>query len=337
MPYYDGAVLSDVYSAARADGYGFFASNVTHLDILVGLLQGADRVGSDAVVQLGRDSAAFFGGGDPAIGLDAFGAYLDRFAEFTDVGVFCNVDHVHLPDERGFLDAVVETGVASSVMVDASDKPFEENVSLTREAVERVRDGDRELLVEAELGRVAGTEGGVETTEAEAFYTDPEQAVEFVERTGVDLLAVSVGTQHGVASGRDLDVRPSVARAVDEALREAGHDVPLVVHGASGLSDDQVRAFVDAGVPKFNKNTRYQYEYARTAADFYHDHADAIRPPEGVTDDRESMFADADWSPDKTYFHPHVVGQAVRDRLADVMADLARLTGCAGQSLSADR
>lgn len=337
MPYYDGGALSEVYAAARAGGYGFFASNVTHLDILVGLLQGADRVDSDAVVQVGQDSAAVFGGGDPAIGLDAFGAYLSRFADFTDVGVFCNVDHVHLPEQRDFLDAVVETGVASSVMVDASDEPFEENVSLTREAVRRVREGDREMLVEAELGRVAGTEGGVETSAAEAFYTDPEEAVDFVERTGVDLLAVSVGTQHGVASGRDLDVRPSVARAVDEALREAGHDVPLVVHGASGLSDEQVGAFVDAGVPKFNKNTRYQYEYARTAADFYHEHADAIRPPEGVADERASMFAGADWSPDKTYFHPHVVSEAVRDRLADVMADLAGLTGSAGQSLYADR
>jgi fructose-bisphosphate aldolase class II/tagatose 1,6-diphosphate aldolase GatY/KbaY len=336
MPYYGAAELSDVYSAARDGGYGFFASNVTRLDILVGLLRGAERVGSDAIVQVGRDTAAFYGGGDPAVGLDAFGAYLDRFADATGVGVFCNVDHVHLPDDRAFLDAVVETGVPASVMVDGSDRPFDRNVSLTREAVQRVRDGDDDMLVEAELGRVAGTEGGTETSEAEAFYTDPEQAVEFVAKTGVDLLAVSVGTQHGVASGRDLNVRPSVARDVDEALRAAGHDVPLVVHGASGLSDDGISAFVDAGVPKFNKNTRYQYEYARTTADFYHDRADAIRPPAGVADDRGSMFAGTDWSPDKAQFHPHVVGEAVRDRLADVMAELCRVTGSAGRSLYAD-
>jgi ketose-bisphosphate aldolase len=335
MPYYGGTELSDVYSAAREEGYGFFASNVTHPDILVGLLRGADRVGSDAVVQVGRDTAAFYGDGDPAVGLDAFGAYLDRFAESTGVGVFCNVDHVHLPDD-GFLDTVVESGVASSVMVDASDEPFEENVSLTREAVSRVREGDDEMLVEAELGRVAGTEGGVETAAEDAFYTDPQEAVEFVEETGVDLLAVSVGTQHGVAAGRDLDVRPSVARDVDTALRAAGHDVPLVVHGASGLSDDGISAFVDAGVPKFNKNTRYQYEYARTAADFYHEHAAAIRPPVDVDDDRGSMFAGADWAPDRTYFHPRVVSEAVRDRLADVMAELCRVTGSAGRSRYAE-
>jgi len=337
MPYHDGAALSTVYSAARDGGYGFFASNVTQFDVLLGLLRGADRVDADAVVQVSRESAAFYGDGDPAVGLDAFGAYLGRVAERADVGVFCNVDHVHLPDQRDFLDTVVETGTASSVMVDASNQPFEENVDRVSEAVERVREGEQEMLVEAELGRVAGTESGVETAEEDAFYTDPEQAVEFVERTGVDLLAISVGTQHGVASGRDLDVRPGVARDVDEALRDAGHDIPLVVHGASGLSDEQVEAFLDAGVPKFNKNTRYQYEYARTAADFYREHADAIRPPDGVDDDRGSMFAGVDWSPDKTHFHPHVVGEQVRERLADVMADLSDLTGSAGRSLYADR
>ncbi|QPV63279.1 class II fructose-bisphosphate aldolase [Halosimplex litoreum] len=337
MPYKDGAALSSVYAAAREAGYGFFASNVTQLDILVGLLRGADRVGADAVFQVSRESAAFYGDGDPAVGLDAFGAYLERFAERTDVGVFCNVDHVRLPDQRDFLDTVVGTGVASSVMVDASDRPFEENVDLVSEAVERVRESERETLVEAELGRVAGTESGVETAAEDAFYTDPEQAVEFVERTGVDLLAISVGTQHGVASGVDLDVRPDVAQEVDDALREAGHDIPLVVHGASGLSDEQIASFLDAGVPKFNKNTRYQYEYARTAADFYHEHDDAVRPPEGAADDRGSMFSGAEWSPDKTYFHPHVVGGEVRDRLADVMADLAEVTGCAGESLYAER
>ncbi len=331
MPYYDGGRLSELYAAARDGGYGFFASNVTQLDILIGLLWGADRAQSDLIVQTGRGTLAFYGGGDVAAGIGAFGGYLEQLAETVDVGVFWNVDHVHLPDQSDLLNAVVEAGGASSVMVDASNQPFEENVALTREAVERVHAGTN-MLVEAELGRVAGMEGGTETAPEEAFYTDPERAVEFVERTGCDLLAVSVGTQHGVASGRRLEVRPSVAAAVDDALRAAGHDVPLVVHGSSGVTDEQVAAFLAAGVRKFNKNTRYQYEYARTAADFYHEHADAIQPPAGVADDRAGMFEDADWAPVKEHFHPHVVGEAVRERLADVMVELSELTGSAGRS-----
>jgi fructose-bisphosphate aldolase class II/tagatose 1,6-diphosphate aldolase GatY/KbaY len=334
MPYHDGSELPGLYAAARRGGYGFFASNVTHPDILVGLLRGAERAGADLIVQTGRDSARFYGGGDPAAGIGAFGGYLEALARTADVGVFWNVDHVHLPDESGLLDAVIEDGTASSVMVDASDQPFEENVARVSDAVDRVH-AETEMLVEAELGRVAGTEGDRETAPEEAFYTDPERAVEFVERTGCDLLAVSVGTQHGVASGRQLDVRPSVAADVDEALRAAGHEVPLVVHGSSGITDEQVTAFLKAGVRKFNKNTRYQYEYARTAAEFYHEHAGAVLPPEGVADDRAGMFEAADWSPAKEFFHPHVVGDAVRERLADVMVELNELTGAAGRTIHA--
>jgi len=335
MPYHDGTELPGLYAAARRGGYGFFASNVTHPDILVGLLHGAERAGSDLVVQTGSKSAAFYGGGDPAAGIEAFGSYLDALADTVDIGVFWNVDHVHLPGESGLLDAVIEDGTASSVMVDASDQPLEENVALVRDAVGRVH-AETDMLVEAELGRVAGTEADRETAPEAAFYTDPERAVEFVERTGCDLLAVSVGTQHGVASGRQLDVRPSVVAAVDEALRAAGHEVPLVVHGSSGITDEQVAAFLSAGVRKFNKNTRYQYEYARTAAEFYRDHADAVIPPEGVANDRADVFDADDWAPDRTYFHPHAVGEAVRERLADVMVELSELTGAAGRSIYAD-
>ena len=337
MPDDSGGRLINVYDTAKQEGYGLFASNVTHFDVLTGLLQGSARVDADLVVQLSREEAGFFGAGDPSTGVRVFGACLEGLADRFDIEVFCNIDHLHLPEELDFLDACVASGVPASVMVDASAEPFERNVERTKHAVERVRHADDEILVEAELGRIAGVEEDTETPDDEAFYTDPDEAVEFVERTGCDLLAISIGTQHGVASGRDLAARPEVALDVDRALSDAGHTIPLVVHGASGLADERIEALLDAGVCKFNKNTRYQYEFARTAADFYHDHADAIRPPERVTDDRAGLFARSDWEPDKTHFHPHVVSNAVRDRIADVMASLCRLTGSAGEAHSLDR
>jgi ketose-bisphosphate aldolase len=336
MPYCHGEELAATYATAHKNGYGFFASNVVQFDIMVGLLRGALDADADLVSQVSRDTCAFYGDGNTSAGLRAFGSYIENLAESKNLNVFLNVDHVHLPDQRSFLNDVVASGVPSSVMVDASDRPFEENIEHTREAVEAVRDGPEKMLVEAELGRVAGEESGVDTSPDEAFYTDPDDAVQFVEETGVNLLAVSVGTQHGVASGRDLDVRPDVADEVNTALHEAGYDVPLVVHGSSGVADEQVEEFLDAGVCKFNKNTRYQYEFARTAADFYRDHTDAIRPPKETVADRASFFADSEWSPDKTYFHPHVVAEEIRDRLAEVMVDLTELTGCAGRSRIAD-
>ena len=254
MPYQHGHELASTYAAARDGGYGFFASNVTQFDILVGLLRGTSRVGSDLVVQVNRETAAFYGNGDPTAGITAFGAYLDALADTVDIGVFCNVDHVYLPDQGDFLDACVRSGFPSSIMVDASDRSFEENVELTRDAVERVNEVDGEMLVEAELGRIAGVEGSVETAVDDAFYTDPEDAVEFVERTDCDLLAVSVGTQHGVASGRDLDVRPDVAASIDRALRDA--QATRSRSSSTGLPASRTSRCVRSSIRAFVSSTR---------------------------------------------------------------------------------
>jgi fructose-bisphosphate aldolase class II len=333
MPYDRGTALAEVYGGAREGGYGFVASNVTHPDIATGLLRGAEAAGSDLVLQVKRDTAEYLGDGDAAAGLRVLGAQVRELAAGVDVGVFLNVDHVAAADEA-LLAAAIGSGLPASVMVDASDRPFEENVLRTRAAVERVADanaaGAADLLVEAELGTVAGEEGGEVTDEA--LYTDPAEAVAFVERTGCDLLAVSLGTEHGVSKGRDLDLRIDRAREVDAALREAGFEVPLVVHGSSGLTPEQVTALMETGVCKLNTNTRYQYEYARTACEYYRDHADAILPPEGVADDRATFFSGADWSPVKAEFDPQAVGEATRERIAAVYGELAEVSGSAGES-----
>ena len=333
MTFHRGSELERVYDRARSEAFGFFASNITTPEILVGLVRGTERTGSDVVLQLKRDTAEHVGAGDPAAGVAIVGEYLRTVGENADVGVFLNVDHVR-PGEESFLEACLDAGVPASVMIDASHEPFEENVRITREVRERLDAREGEMLLEAELGTIEGEEGGVRTDEA--FYTDPEEAVEFVDRSGCDLLAVSIGTEHGVSKGRDLDLRPELAADIDRALRDHGLDVPLVVHGASGLEDDQIRRLLETGVSKFNKNTRYQYEYARTAHDYYAEHSDAIVPPEGVADDRDGFFAGAEWSPRKAEFTPPRTIEEIRERLADVMADLTRLTGSAGESLYAD-
>lgn len=327
MVYHRGSELATVYAEARASNYGFVASNVTHADIATGLLRGATAADSDIVLQIKRDTAEYLGDGSALTGLRILGTQVRELAANRDIGVFLNVDHV---TTDAMLDAAIESGIPSSVMVDASEAPFDENVKRTRAVVERIEAADEDLLVEAELGTIAGEESGMVTDEA--FYTDPEEAVEFVERTGCDLLAVSIGTEHGVAAGRNLDLRIDLAADIDEALREHGFDVPLVVHGSSGLTPEQVSALMETGVCKLNTNTRYQYEYARTACEFYHNHAGAILPPENVADDRTTFFADAEWSPVKPEFNPQVVGQAVRDRIATVYGELAKVSGSAGES-----
>lgn len=331
MAYHRGAVLADVYAAARRGGYGFVASNVTHPDIATGLVRGAATIESDIVLQVKRDTAEYFGNGDAQTGIRILGAQLRELADDVPIGVFLNVDHVDSEDDA-LLDAAIESGIPSSVMIDASAEPFEENVAHTGRLVDRIEAVGADVLVEAELGTIAGEESG-EVTE-EALYTDPDEAVEFVRRTGCDLLAVSIGTQHGVAAGHDLDLRVDLAAEIGDRLHERGYDIPLVVHGSSGLTPDQVSELMETGVCKLNTNTRYQYEFARTAWEFYHDNADAIVPPSGVDDDRGTFFAAAEWSPTKAVFNPQVVGERVRDRIATVYEELAEVAGSAGESRS---
>ena len=329
MPYHHGAELAACYADARRNGFGFVASNVTHPDIAAGLVAGAAAADTDLVVQVKRDTAEYFGAGNVDAGLRVLTEQLRRLADGVPIGVFLNVDHVDRSDAE-LVDAAIDSGCPSSIMVDASEDPFEENVEHTRRVVERIDDAGADLLVEAELGTIAGEESG-EITE-EALYTDPGEAVRFVERTGCDLLAVSIGTEHGVAAGRDLDLRVDLAVEIGDRLSDAGHDVPLVVHGSSGLTADQVSSLMETDVCKLNTNTRYQYEFARTACEFYHEHGDAIIPPAAVDDDRETFFADAEWSPVKSVFNPQVVGSRVRNRIAAVHEELASVAGSVGRS-----
>jgi len=327
MTYYGGAELAAVYDDAQTEGFGLVASNVAEPNVAIGLIEGAARVDSDLLLQMSNGACSFAGNGDPVAGLRAMGGYIERIAAQYDIGVFLNMDH------QTDLDTIrrqVELDLPSSIMIDASHEPFEENVERSRTVVETVERADADILVEAELGTIKGVED--EIVADEAFYTDPEQAVEFVDRTGCDLLAISVGTQHGVAKGRDLELRPDLAGEIRTALRDHGLDTPLVLHGSSGVQPDQLRAMLRNGVCKVNKDTRYQYEYTRTAFDHYRAHGDEIVPPEGVEDARETFFNGVAWSPTKSVFDPRVVGRDVRERIAEVYGDLATAAGCAGQS-----
>jgi len=293
----------------------------------MGLMQGAQRANSDLLLQMSNGACSFAGNGDPIAGLQAMGNYIDLIAAQYDIGVFLNMDH------QTNLDTIrkqIELEIPSSIMIDASHDSFEENVEKSKQVVDWVDEADADILVEAELGTIKGVED--EIVAEEAFYTDPEQAVEFVDRTGCDLLAISVGTQHGVAKGKDLELRPDLTEDIRMALRDHGLDTPLVLHGSSGVQPEQLQEMLQHGICKVNKDTRYQYEYTRTAFDLYREATDEIVPPEGIDDHRDTFFNDVDWAPNKDRFDPRVAGRNIRDRIADVYADLAEAAGSAGRS-----
>jgi fructose-bisphosphate aldolase class II len=328
MPFYGGSELSQVYDRALQDDFGLVASNIAEPDVMQGLMEGAASVDSDLLIQMSAGACRFAGNGDAEDGLRAMGNYIDVIADQYDIGVFLNMDH---QTDLEFIEMQIESGIPSSIMIDASHEEFEDNIARSKEVVDMVEAAGEDILVEAELGQIKGVEDEIEAEEA--FYTDPEDAVEFVERTGCDLLAISVGTQHGVAKGKDLELKPDLASEISQALADHGLQTPLVLHGSSGLQPPQVEDFMDRGICKMNKDTRYQYEYTRTLFDHYLAHKDEIVPPEGVEDQRDTFYNDVDWSPNKDHFDPRVGGRLVRERIAEVHADLAELSGSAGQSI----
>ncbi len=327
MTFYGGTELATVYNDALDEGFGLTASNIAEPNTMMGLMEGAARVDSDLLLQLSNGACTFAGNGDPIAGLKAMGTYIELIADQYDIGVFLNMDHQTNLDT---IEQQIELEIPSSIMIDASHEPFEENVKRSKQVVDWVEEADADILVEAELGKIKGVED--EIVAEKAFYTDPEQAVEFVDRTGCDLLAISVGTQHGVAKGKNLELRPDLTEEIRTALRDHGLDTPLVLHGSSGVQPDQLQEMLTHGICKVNKDTRYQYEYTRTAFDLYRDHTDEIVPPAAIEDERETFFNNVEWSPNKDHFDPRVAGRKIRERIADVHAELATVAGSAGRS-----
>lgn len=184
-----------------------------------------------------------------------FGEWVRHRAEHAKVPVAINEDH------GGSFKAAVRNlvwGGCTSIMADRSSLPFEENVAETKKCVELAHAVD--CSVEAELGHVGQADTfkpGQAYEEGDSFYTNPDEAVEFVKQTGVDCLAISIGTAHGkypegYVPKLNLDILTQIKAALNEAM---GYSYPLVLHGSSGTPVDQLRAACSMGINKVNINT----------------------------------------------------------------------------------
>lgn len=227
--------LSEVLSQARAAGYAVPAFDFTEDVMARTILETAEQCRSPVILMgLPHDLDSGGGGGwiyQPAV--------VRAAAERAGIPVVLHLDHaIDLATARkGF-----EAGF-SSVMIDGSNLPFDENVQLTRSVVAEA--SLRGVSVEAELGRVGGMDLQ-ESACAENVLTEPDELANFVEQTGCDALAVSIGTSHGVYR--------SLPQLNLERLRvlNAASSVPLVLHGGSGTPDDQIRSAIRAGICKLN-------------------------------------------------------------------------------------
>jgi fructose-bisphosphate aldolase class II len=242
--------MAAILNTANKKGYAVGGFNINNLEFLQGIIEAAEEMNSPLILQTSEGAIRY-------IGMDYVIGMVEAAVRDTDIPVALHLDH-----GSSFEKAMecIRRGY-SSVMIDGSHYPFEENISMVKKVVEAAHSVG--VSVEAELGQLGGAEDDVEVDEEDAKFTDPEQAVEFVERTGIDALAIAIGTAHGVYKG-DPELDFARLETINKKI-----DLPLVLHGASGVPEADVRKAVSLGINKVNVNTAFQQAFTAKVKELF--------------------------------------------------------------------
>ncbi|WP_406740033.1 ketose-bisphosphate aldolase [Streptomyces atratus] len=264
----------ELVSAAQAEGRGIAAFNVITLEHAEAIAAGAERAGAPAILQISENAVKFHGGR-----LSAIAAAAAAVARASSAPLALHLDHVesvellHQAHTEGF----------GSVMFDASKLSYEENVRTTAEAV--AWGHERGIWIEAELGKVGGKEGAAPLdAHAPGVRTDPAEAAAYVRDTGVDALAVAVGSSHAMTERTAALDHELIGR-----LREAV-PVPLVLHGSSGVPDEEIRrAVVSSGMVKINVGTALNTAFTGAVRAYLAESTTGVDPRKYIAPGREAM------------------------------------------------
>ena len=281
---------NELLLAAQAGGYAVGAFNAENMEIFQAVVEAAEETRSPVMLQTTPSMLKY---ASPEL----FFGMANALAQKASVPVVLHLDH---GNSFALAAQCVRAGY-TSVMIDGSKLNFEENIRLTKRVVEMCAPCG--VPVEAELGKVGGKEEEITTNDP--GYTDPDEAAAFCEQTGISSLAVAIGTAHGFYSGKPvLDLE----RLAQIRSRVA---VPLVLHGASGLTDEDVRNCIRRGICKVNFATELRSAYT-----------------EGV----KAALAD-----NPTLYDPKEFGKAGRARVRQLVAQRMIVCGSAGQADGMDR
>ena len=213
-----------MFEKAFEGGYAIGAFNINNMEIIQGVVAAAKAQNSAVILQVSKSALKY---AHP----NYLKAMVDAAIEETDLDIALHLDH---GSDFEVCKDCIEYGF-TSVMFDGSHLEYEENVAQTKKIVEYAH--ERGIVVEAELGKLAGVEDEVNVDAAHATYTDPDQAVDFVKRTGVDSLAIAIGTSHGAYKFKgEAKLDFDRLATITEKLEAAGfHNYPIVLHGASSV------------------------------------------------------------------------------------------------------
>ena len=241
------ARTADLVAAAHRAGTGLVAFNVITLEHAEAIVAGAERAGRPVILQISENAVKFHHGR-----LGPIAAATAAVAAEAAVPASVHLDHV---EDTGLLRASAESD-ASSAMFDASKLDYDANVAATKAAADWARQCG--MFLEAELGEVGGKDGA----HAPGVRTDPAEAAAFVAATGVDALAVAVGSTHAMSArtaALDFDLIARLRSAVP---------VPLVLHGSSGVADEDLRKAVSAGITKINVGTLLNVHFTAAVREY---------------------------------------------------------------------
>ena len=338
--------LRPLMEATIKYGFGQGAFNVNAVAQAKAAIEVHEMFRSPAILQ-GADLANGFMGGstdfmnatleDKQIGAENIADAVKKYGADSDIPIVLHLDHGRDFDS---CVAAIEGGY-TSVMIDGSSLPFDENVDLTREVVKYAH--ARGVSVEGELGVLAGVEDHVFS--ASSTYTNPLKAVEFFRKTGVDALAISYGTMHGASKGKDVKLRKEIATAIRECLSHEGIFGALVSHGSStvpkyivdeinalggeltnayGISIEELQAAIPCGINKINVDTDIRLAVTRNMKELFVKYPE-LRTSASIGEIYELL--EAKKSPfDPRVFLPPIMDTVMKGTIPD--DDVAAIVNC---------
>ncbi|MDO4276210.1 MAG: class II fructose-1,6-bisphosphate aldolase [Eubacteriales bacterium] len=243
---------------AQKGGYAIGAFNVENMEMVQAVAAAAEELKSPVIMQTTPSTVKY-------ADLEYFYANVKTAAEKASVPIAIHLDH---GSSFGLAMQALRAGY-TSIMIDGSHDSYKENIAVTKAVVDACHPSG--VPVEAELGKVGGKEDDLDGGDGNP-YTDPQQAKEFVEKTGVDSLAVAIGTAHGIYSGTpklDVDRLSEIRKVVS---------VPLVLHGTSGVPDEAVKECIRRGICKVNYATDLRIAFSKGVNAVLHENPNTIDP-----------------------------------------------------------
>jgi len=251
--------MNAMLSAAKEGSYAVGAFNILDYNSTKAVIEAAEDLKAPVIIQTSAKTVIFWG-------CSAIMSWIRELVKSSTVPIALHLDHCK---DLSLIAECIDAGW-SSVMIDASSRPFEENLALSKRVVEMAHPKD--VTVEAELGAIVGVEDDIHVKEQDAHLADPEQAIRFCAEVKPDCFAPAIGTAHGVYKGE-----PRIAYALLEEVA-AKTAIPLALHGGTGLADDVFKKCISLGCAKVNISTQLKYAFIDGVVDYHNAHNAEYNP-----------------------------------------------------------